>query len=269
MKALRTFVNSNRQILAVTLLLTVGACSKSCRAGSAGGACDVDVVTGDDATCLKLGDGSYRCRGENDGSALTHGEWPGLSAPRPWIAIPSQFNSIRLAPGRTCALGADQTLWCWGRNGRDLESKNLTEPNPVPMKKFGTGIQSFDANRENTCVVRQGQVFCMGLRSDNSRFVQIRGLPPDVLWVGVGIWLGCPATQKDIYCWGRYAWAQPDGSPHEIESLLGDNESAVHIGTLPDNFAQGAVGATAGCAMTTSRRVFCWGNTHGVNGATA
>lgn len=249
-------------MLAIALLVATGACSKSCRSASAGGACVVDVVTGDEDTCLKLGDGSYRCRGRRDSDSLTHGKWPGLSAPQPWVAIPSQFKTLRLAAERTCGLDADGTLWCWGRNRYDLESKNITEPNPVAMRKFGSGIQSFEARQENTCVVREGQVFCMGLGADYTKVDQIQGLEPGVVWVGVGTRLGCASTRRDLYCWGAQAWAQPEGSPHEVYAVSGSTETAVHIGTLPDDFAEGALGAAAGCARTRSQRVFCWGSPH-------
>ncbi|MEO7034495.1 MAG: hypothetical protein ABI335_11785, partial [Polyangiaceae bacterium] len=124
------------------------ACTKSCHSAVAAGptACVVDVITGGDATCLKLGDGSYRCRGENDGTALTHGKWSGLSAPRPWIAMPNQVSSLVLSNGRSCGLDAQGVLWCWGRTDLSLETQNYTEPAPVPLRKFGSNIQSFDAN---------------------------------------------------------------------------------------------------------------------------
>ncbi len=242
--------------------MVVSGCSKSCHGSGASAACVVDVIAGGDATCLRLRDGSYRCRGENDGFAFTHGEWPGLSAPRPWVAMPSQFNSIRLSPGRTCGLDADRTLWCWGRNSFDLHPSHDTEPTPLAMRRFGTGIQSYDANRENTCVVREGHVSCIGF---NGRYepTLIQGLPPDVIWVGVGIWLGCAATRRDIFCWGRYGWAQPNGSPHAIEpDFRGDTATAVKVGSLPADFAGGALGAAAGCALSNLHRVYCWGNAH-------
>jgi len=255
-------VNFSQQIYSVVLALAVSGCGKSCHGSGAPAACVVDVITGGHATCLRLRDGSYRCRGQNDGSAFTHGEWPGLSASRPWVAMPSQFNSIRLSPGRTCGLDAERTLWCWGRNSFDLDPNHPTEPAPIAMRKFGTGIQSYDANRENTCVVRDGQVHCSGFRRD-FKAARIQGLPPDVLWVGVGVGLACAATRREVYCWGRYAWAQPDGSPHAIEAdFRGDIATAVQVGTLPDDLAEGVQGAAAGCALTKSRRVYCWGNAH-------
>ncbi len=242
--------------------MVVSGCSKSCHGSGASAACVVDVIAGGDATCLRLRDGSYRCRGENDGFAFTHGEWPGLSAPRPWVAMPSQFNSIRLSPGRTCGLDADRTLWCWGRNSFDLHPSHDTEPTPLAMRRFGTGIQSYDANQENTCVVREGQVFCIGF---NGRYepTPIQGLPSDVIWVGVGNSLGCAATRRDVYCWGGYSWTQPDGSPYVLwGSLPAQPDSAVKVGTLPDEFSEGAVGVQAGCALTKSQRLYCWGGTN-------
>jgi alpha-tubulin suppressor-like RCC1 family protein len=211
----------------------------------------VDVVTGGDATCLKLGDGSYRCRGENDGTALTTGKWPGLSAPGPWIATPNQVSSLRLSNGRSCGLDAQGALWCWGRTNLTLETQNEAEPAPVPLRKFGSKIQSFDANQSNTCVVRDDAVYCMGLSARPADVAAITGLPPGIRSVGVGTWFGCAATQTDVFCWGQQRWVE--GPP------LPNVRTALRFGTVPEGIAQIAVSAHAGCALSQGHRVYCWG----------
>ncbi|MEO7034494.1 MAG: hypothetical protein ABI335_11780, partial [Polyangiaceae bacterium] len=154
---------------------------------------------------------------------------------------------------------AQGVLWCWGRTDLSLETQNYTEPAPVPLRKFGSNIQSFDANQSNTCVVRDGTVYCMAL---GPQVAAIAGLPPGIRSVAVGTWLGCATTQSDVFCWGSPQWAEPKGSPHEIWQVIHDMKNAVHVGTLPQGIAQLAVSANAGCALTQAHKVYCWGDTH-------
>lgn len=75
----------------------------------------VGIDAGDSHACVVSDDGAVWCWGANASGQLGIGVAAGPSTPTPQRALGGDYVAVRTSADRTCALGADGTLFCWGR----------------------------------------------------------------------------------------------------------------------------------------------------------
>lgn len=127
------------------------------------------LAAGDDFTCALVADGTVQCWGEGDVGQLGNGlQNDSNTTP---ITVPGLSRIVQLSAGgrHACALGADQSVHCWG----DGEFGQLGDgvfhngfPNyvtqPVAAKAL-TGVEEVACGGTHTCVRNgQGQIACVG-----------------------------------------------------------------------------------------------------------
>jgi alpha-tubulin suppressor-like RCC1 family protein len=84
------------------------------------------------------------------------------------VKLPSVAVDVDAGAGLACALLADGTVWCWGRNsggqlGRGLESD--LESTPMPVLFSGRAIGMGVANSTACLWTDDGMVACWGVNS--------------------------------------------------------------------------------------------------------
>jgi alpha-tubulin suppressor-like RCC1 family protein len=126
------------------------------------------VVAGNSHTCAMLNDGSVMCWGYNRDGELGLGDTTDRLSPVGAASLPDIATSIAAGYGHTCAVIANGTLYCWGRNasgqlGTD-DLHNRTQPAQVMDDVFPlSGVLSVAVGGSHTCaLINDGTVLCWG-----------------------------------------------------------------------------------------------------------
>lgn len=122
--------------------------------------------------------------------------------------VPTAAISVDAA-GEKCAVGADKSLWCWGRindgTGTEIAS---------PVRHSTTGWTRYSAGGYFSCGIRDKSLYCRGetdgalsvgngTASDAPEFVQV-GAPGVWSDVSVGERNACAVQTNDsLWCWGQ------------------------------------------------------------------
>ena len=175
-------------------------------------------------TCAVLADGTIRCWGWNGYGQLGDGTTGGISGSPP-VAVGGISNALSIHTGsiHTCAVLANGTVKCWGKNdygqlgqgtsegpqtcfGRGCSSTPLTVPGL-------TGVTDLASSSDRTCaVLSDGIVKCWGDAFNYGLGSGLYGRQPtpaavvglaNARTVGVGAYHACAALSDDtIKCWG-------------------------------------------------------------------
>ena len=256
------------------------------------GAWAKDVSVGGGHTCALFVDGQVKCWGQNNAGQLGLGHFSskgvakgemGDSLPYVNLGIDNHAVAIRAGFEHTCALLANGTLQCWGRNSKGQlgvgDSNNRNVPTAVNVGEELT-VKSVGLGGEHTCVLlSDDSMKCWGeggsgqLLSGNS---QDQNSPPDdplnlddnllAKNVSVGTNHACALLNHGLVkCWGKNDVGQlgqedtdsvgktssdPDDELDEIAPIdLGTNLTARSV----------AVGEKHSCAILNNGSVKCWG----------
>jgi alpha-tubulin suppressor-like RCC1 family protein len=255
------------------------------------------IISGNFAfhTCAILVSEAVKCWGLNDAGQLglgnknTIGDTAGELENTPAINLGNlSVKEIALGTRHTCALLADGTLSCWGKNdlgqlgygntnnfGDDLgETPNTKAVDIDDAAQIALG-------NSHTCVVTTSKkVHCWGLNSSGQLgYGNENNIGDDETFATAGfVSLGANAKQlslgalhscvllenNSIKCWGannvgQLGYGNPDG--------IGDDELPIDVGTVEVNtdITQGKIiqifsGATHNCVLFESGNIKCWGN---------
>jgi alpha-tubulin suppressor-like RCC1 family protein len=185
---------------------------------------------------------------------------------------PAAFAASQVAVGsnHVCALEADGTVWCWGRdNGYgqlgDGTWETHGEPRAIPRL---SGVEAIAAGFQHTCALaRQGQVLCWGenqqgqlgdgTRRGRSSPTPVAGLPASrAIYAGpvttcaedtggvTWCWGSLPATGSEPDAWGG---SYPEPRPRRVAGL------PVGLKTM-------SIGFSHLCAIPSDGMLRCWGN---------
>jgi len=128
----------------------------------------VKVASRFNHVCALAGDGSLWCWGANAEGQLGQDDVEGTATDR---AVPTavtdrhDWTGVDAGDGHSCAVRADGTLWCWGRNSEaelgqgsadPLEIRRPTQVGTDTDWQLGQSGQSF------TCGLRGGALYCWG-----------------------------------------------------------------------------------------------------------
>ena len=179
-------------------------------------------------------------------------------------------DPIALGASHTCALKPDNTVVCWGYNGRGALGNGSLTSQSIPTAVPGlTGVTAISSGGEHTCALKGDRtVVCWGSNAsgqlgDNTTLNKnvptlVTGLF-GVVSISAGYDHTCAVTNSAVFCWGLNDKGQ-----------LGDgttvNKSAA---TLVSGLVTGApgsptlVGVSSGyrhtCATKSDGKVACWG----------
>ena len=210
----------------------------------------------------------------------------------PMVASRSMASAVdpqdRIAAGAsfTCAIKADDTVWCWGRNdqgqlGNSAHSLMTESVLPVQVAVFGSGSVSTPAavvaGAEHACVLTSsGTVWCWGRNGWGQA-----GVNGSTQWDPVQVAVGGTATRlaaggsntcavladNSVRCWGQNNFGQLG---------IGTSDTTAHytpetVQGIPASFTVASIDIGTGhvCASSTAGEVWCWGRyTYGRLGTT-
>lgn len=219
---------------------------------------DVTIGSDDYACAIGTDDAGY-CWGAGDEGQLGNGKTSDSFVPVGVSMPATSFTELALGGNRSCALGADASVYCWGRNSANGLRDDSTTPQQVGSETFVT----IGAAGEAVCGAKSdGTVLCDG----SNYYAQFGngtvGDDQSVIWepgasgIAATMLDGAESahcaldTGGDVYCWG---WK---GS-----GLTGTGQASYTASPLQVDLAGvTAVGASEhrGCAVTDLNEVYCW-----------
>lgn len=226
-------------------------------------------------TCALDCDGAVWCWGQNDRGQLGNLEaLPGTFnlAPTP-ISISRRFKDLTVKRSHACAIGDDETLWCWGSNnarqagiGTQDDTSTPTQVVHEPAVVSDEQWQQVGPGDDHTCALRGSDtsLWCWGANGNGQLGAAgapvVRARPNQVLidkqWleIGAGLDSACALDAAgQIWCWGR----NDDGQGGHNDQVDRDFPTAISSG---ERFKTMEVGYTHVCAISTSGALFCWGD---------
>jgi alpha-tubulin suppressor-like RCC1 family protein len=232
--------------------------------------CIEKVALGSAHSCAVRADGWLFCWGRNRDGQIGNGTTENQYEPVAVAALGNQVTDVELGENHTCAVTADQALWCWGQNiygqlGTRYEPGQVSHALPLRVDALGTDVAQVALGAYHTCAIElDGSAWCwgrgesgeLGDGSTSSRSTPgaVSGLDGSVAEIGLGAFHGCARkTDGSLACWGDNSYAQiADGSR---EARL----EPVPISSLGSVAAELAVGAMHTCVRTIDGSLFCWG----------
>lgn len=210
-------------------------------------------------------DAVTRCWGHNDTYQLGRGPLSNYdAAPLPVAGTQTYKASVSLGGFGGCAIGTDDSTWCWG----DMNGVTPAADDDRPVKVQGAPafvqVESF-ANGGSCGRTATGEVWCwgenyggqLGFRSPASTITPMRvtGLPA-VTRIDTGGSHGCGLTAGgELWCWGVLAvtdqgWRTP-------------GESRVTRVAAPRLFRAFATSSSGVCGITVLDETICTGSAPG------
>jgi alpha-tubulin suppressor-like RCC1 family protein len=227
------------------------------------------VSAGDFHACATRNDGGLWCWGSNlygqTGVGTTAGAHRPLQVTSPaadgWVSVTAGID-------HTCALRADSTLWCWGRNDTGALGIGSTTSQSLPQQvttPAADGWTSVNAVANNTCATRgDGTLWCWGFNSSGQLGIGTttsQDLPQQVTAPAAGGWASVVsgattcATRGDttLWCWGSGTFGQLGTGSTINESLPQQVSTPAAAGWTSVRVGYGHV-----CA-TRTHALWCWG----------
>jgi alpha-tubulin suppressor-like RCC1 family protein len=239
----------------------------------------------DEATTCAVLDGGLLCWGTNGHVQLEPGpEITAATSIFPPFPPPLPPRTMELPPGapvRTVALGRatvvlreDGTLLSWGSSPTIGRLSSLTG-DPYPQAIALTGVSVIDVNGSAACAVSRGVAYCWGppffpyppYEEGEPTRVQPKAIatPEPLVQIATGGGFvpaypqrGCGVgVSGAVYCWGNNIFGQAgDGTTDPSVRERG----AVKVTGLPAPAAQVKATAKSTCALLTTGKVYCWGD---------
>jgi alpha-tubulin suppressor-like RCC1 family protein len=243
----------------------------------------VQLSAGDRATCGVRADGTLWCWG--------YGPLVGVGLPAHQSGIePTQVTALGTDVVQTsvagqshaCALRANGSLWCWGRNVHGQVGDGTTEERlePVEVTAVGRDVREVRTRGSGTCVVKNdGTVWCWGRNlygqvgdgtdgpSNTPKLipVQIPGLVVGDRGLSVSVLHGCAVdTDGALWCWGKNEHGLIGDGEIDTTCEIGGDWTCLMNRPEPVRVALDAPAVEVTTALHTCVRlqddtVWCWG----------
>ena len=224
------------------------------------------IVAGDSHTCVVLKEGSLKCWGSNEHRQLGNGEDRNQTRP-----IRAKWMGVRLAKGvaagndYTCAIGRNESLFCWGGNGYgQLGNGSTSSPLGAVTVSVGKGrsVRSVVAGEGHLCaLLSDDSLTCWGNNSrgqlGEGREVEDSGLISRGVYKSVvtGNTHSCALKDNNVpECWGGNEFGQlGDGSRLDRHAPV-----SVHL-PVGRGMVRVAAGCHHTCGLTDDHMLMCWG----------
>ena len=165
-------------------------------------------------TCALLADGTVQCWGRNDYGQLGDGTTTYLQTTPVSVSGISNASALSLGHSHTCALLADGTVQCWGRNdyGQLGDGTYTTRTTPVSVSGISNAT-AISLGSQHTCaLLTDGTVQCWGRNDygqlgDGTTTDRITPLRVSGIWnataISAGLYHTCALlTDGTVKCWG-------------------------------------------------------------------
>lgn len=241
------------------------------------------IVAGQEHVCGIKGDGTVLCWGYNLYGELGNGTTP-TNSPTP-VAVSSLANAVSLGTSRvhTCAVLADGTVKCWGRDSfaECGTGTALAAGRSTPVTVAGvSGVVQVGGGDGYTCArLADGTAKCWG-RDTGDRLgnggsdadsptpvnVPLTAVAAGVFDVSLDHEHGCAVASDGVAkCWGRSNDGQLGGT--SIVSVPATTTNAAYL-TLVDHGSDRVrnveTGGAHSCYVNQAGALYCWGqNTYG------
>ena len=254
------------------------------------------IATGSSHSCALLANKTVSCWGANFVGQLENGTTQNSSTPQTVTglsnvtAIAASATLILFSPsGRSegglhsCALLADETVWCWGDNSWDQLGPNAPSSQPCdlpcPRNAVDVGLGKVAAvatGGAHSCVrLTDGTVWCWGANSfgqlGNGTFaissppVKVNKLKNVTAITAGGAHSCALLADETVWCWGANSNGQlgPDVTSDGCRNFDNDVIEPCTVNPVPvhslSNVAAIAAGMDYTCARLTDTTVKCWG----------
>lgn len=226
------------------------------------------IATGRDHSCALDTSGVVYCWGANAVGQLGFEGGVGLqrvNGPTALAALGSGNKAVVAGRRHTCAISANNALFCWGNNRDAQLGSNGTTDSSTPLLVSGLSgdVAAVALADEFSCAIASGAVKCWGddpgaqVRDDGRVMVPttIPGLSSGAISVAVGDTHGCAILAGgELRCWGQNYVGQLG---------LGANVNATEVPLVVPGLERDVVEVRAGklgtCARLQNGTVKCWG----------
>jgi alpha-tubulin suppressor-like RCC1 family protein len=230
---------------------------------------------GDEHTCALLADGTAKCWGRNTFGQLGDGTTDGFLDPRP-TSTPVQdlSNAVAITTGfqHTCALLADGTAKCWGRNelGQLGDGTKTERHRPVavgvPLSSLNNAVAIAAGGNQTCALLADGSATCWG---NNLNGELGSGVFPDSSAPVAVTGGGGSFTARDIAAGRNHTcavranstvscWGSNDSGQIGDGTIGGTRLSPVAVPNL-NNVVAIAAGEAHTCALLANGTAKCWG----------
>jgi alpha-tubulin suppressor-like RCC1 family protein len=235
----------------------------------------IQIAGGFHTTCTLRSNGTIQCLGDNTYGQLGIGtNTSNYDGPGAAVNVSGISTAIAVAGSldgyHTCAILADHTVWCWGKNDHGQLGNNSTADSTVPVQVSGISTAIAVALGENfSCAVLSGgTVQCWGINSwgnlgdgtttERHAPVTVETSAGTNLTGATSIaanpyFLAC-ATKSDgtAYCWGNGGYGGL-GNGSAATSAYATQVSGI---TTASSIA---ISYLSTCALLTDGTAKCWG----------
>jgi len=223
------------------------------------------LLTGNEHTCTFIADGRMQCWGTNYTGQLGDGTFGGFALVPQFVHNISNALAGFTGGYHTCAMLADRTMECWGRNqdGQIGNGDSTTDVGlPVPVSGLGS-VAGFSAGGYHNCALMpdnsvecwgrnvRGQVGDGTTNSPVSTPHLVNGLHAASLTLG-GYHSCALLADATVQCWGQSDYGQI-GSPGAFSDV------PVTVAGIANAVAL-AGGMLHTCALVGDGTVRCWGS---------
>lgn len=216
-----------------------------------------DITAGYSFTCGLTLQNAVLCWGSDQQGQLGIGGGSGTQPSPVEVSGGRTYVALDIGGNNACAIGADQTTYCWGL----LVVPSSVAPANVPTAvSGGTGFTSISVGPTHACAVdTQQDIYCWGQSSLGLGGAQSRSPTTPVegfqSWVSVdaGRWFSCGRSDSGTsYCWGN----NDDGRLGSGTRIWASSPQLVTGGA---DFTSLALGEDHACGRTQAGETYCWG----------
>ena len=229
-----------------------------------------DIATFELHSCVTDSNRNAWCWGANGSGQLGNATTTNSLEPVPVrMPVSVYFDSVTVGYDHSCGLGNNGVAYCWGANGSgQLGNGTTTSASQPTMAQMPAGVTftRLEAGFQFNCAIgSDGRVYCWGAgsmgRLGNGGTDNLTA-PAPITLAGVsfsdldcGFTSTCAVTTTGAaYCWGRndsYQLGLGDTTNRPLPALRSEPTGVA--------WSKVAMGASHGCTVSTTGRLWCWG----------
>ena len=202
----------------------------------------VEVGAGDRFTCVRRGDATIWCWGDNASGQLGDGTMKDHALPAQVPGLPADIVELAVSRLFVCARRATGQLWCWGDNtyGQLGNGTKTTSNTPVEVAGVADAVQIAAGGTQHVCIIRRsGVASCwggnmfgqFGTGGTASSLVPVNVTDiSGVVSLSAGSTHTCARHSMGLGCWGQNNVNQLG------EGTIIDRDTPISVAGFPSSF---------------------------------